>query len=166
VSASNTNNIKKMFVDATKNKLLQSLDNFISRDEIFFTTKKKMDFSDFDGEFIRVGKVGASLGLKAVYAYARFPFIGHSPEELVFTKKISFGWPSLEGWLASGRLHLRGPNPGDWVEYDRTGQVQNSFQKRWGDSLTLNFDTGKWALSPSETSRLKTFVATWARLYP
>jgi hypothetical protein len=159
-------NIKKIFVHATKNNLMQSLDDFIGRDEIFFTTKKKMGFSDFDGEFIRVGKAAASLVLKAVYAYARFPFIGHSPEELVFTQKFSRGWPSLESWLATGRLHLRGPNPGDWLEYDRTGQVQNSFQKRWGDSLTLTFDTGKWALSPSETSSLKNFVATWARRYP
>jgi hypothetical protein len=158
--------IKKMFVHTTKNNLMQSLDDFIGRDEIYFTTKKKMNFSDFEGEFIRVGKMAASLILKAVYAYARLPFIGHSPEELVFTKKFSVGWPSLEGWVASGRLHLSGPNPGDWLEYDRTGQVQNSLQKHWGDSLTLTFDTGKWALSLFEAERLKDFVATWARRYP
>ena len=164
-SIDNIDTIKRAFIYATKNNLMQALDDFIGRDEILFTTKKKMTFDDFDGEFVRVGKAGASLGIKAVYAYAALPFIGHSPEELVFTKKISVGWPSLEGWVASGRLHLTGPNPGDWLEYDRTGQVLKSLQKRWGDNLTLTFDTGKWALSASEKSRLKSFVATLAGCY-
>ena len=164
-SIDNIDTIKQTFIYATKNHLMQALDDFIGRDEVLFTTKRKMTFDDFDGEFIRVGKAGASLGIKAVYAYAALPFIGHSPEELVFTKKISVGWPSLEGWVASGRLHLTGPNPGDWLEYDRTDQVLDSLQKRWGDNLTLTFDTGKWALSASEKSRLKNFVATWAGRY-
>jgi hypothetical protein len=166
----NVDNIKKLFLHATKNNLMQSMDDFIGRDEIFFTTKKKMGFSDFDGEFIRVGKAAGSASIvKGALAYATLPFIGHSPELFFFTKKLSVGWPSLpsaESWLVTGRLHLRGPDPGDWLEYDRTGQVQNSFQNRLGDSLTLTFDTGKWALSPSEKSRLKDFVATWARRYP
>jgi hypothetical protein len=159
------NSIKKQVANATKNNLMQAVDDFIGRGEVFFTTKGKMGFEDFDGEFIRIGKVTASLGIKAVYAYAAFPFISHHPELLVFQKKVTVGLPDLEGWLASGKLQLRGPNPGNWSEYDRTGVAHSSYDKSWQETLVLTFPTGKWDLVPTDKSRLTDFVDTWARRY-
>jgi hypothetical protein len=157
--------LKKQFANAMKNNLTQAVSDFIGRGEVFFTTKNKMGFDDFDGEFIRIGKATAALGIKAVYAYATFPFISHHPKMLVFQKKITVGWPDLEGWVVSGKLHLRGPNPGDWWEYDRTGQVHSSYDKSWQETLLLTFPTGKWELLPADKSRLTDFVAIWARRY-
>jgi len=157
--------LKKQFANATKNNLAQAVTDFIGRGEVFFTTKKEMGFDNFDGQFIRIGKATASLGIKGVYAYATFPFIGHHPDVLVFQKKITIGLPDLEGWVATGKLRLRGPNPGDWLEYDRTDQVQGSYDTHWRETLLLTFRTGKWDLLPTEKSRLKDFVATWARRY-
>jgi len=159
------NSIQKQFANATKNNLVQAASDFIGRGEVFFTTKNQMGFDDFNDKFIRVGKATAALGIKAVYAYATFPFISHHPEMLVFQKKITVGLPDLEGWVASGKLYLRGPNPGDWSEYDRTGVVHSSYDKSWQETLLLTFPTGKSALLPTEKSRLTDFVATWARRY-
>jgi outer membrane protein OmpA-like peptidoglycan-associated protein len=159
-------NLKKQFANATKNHLMQAVSDFLGRGEVFFTTKNKMGFDDFDNQFIRLGKASAALGLKAVYAYAVFPFITHDPKMLVFQQKITVGWPDLEGWVASGRLHLRGTNPGDWVEYDKTDQVNSSYDKSWQETLLLTFPTGKSDLLPAEKSRLTDFVATWARRFP
>jgi hypothetical protein len=158
-------NIGKQIVNATKNNLKQAADDFIGRGEVFFTTKTKMGFDDFDGQFIRIGKATAALGIKSVYAYAVLPFIKHHPERLVFQKKIGFGLIDLEGWVASGKLRLRGPNPGDWWEYDRSDQVHGSYDKRWSESLILTFPTGKWELLPTERARLTDFVTTWVRRY-
>jgi hypothetical protein len=157
--------LQKQVANAAKNNLMQAVDDFIGRGEVFFTTENKMGFDDFDSEFIRIGKATASLGVKAVYAYAVFPFISYHPELLVFQKKFGVGLPDLEGWVASGRLHLRGTNPGDWSEYDRSDQVQGSYDKHWVESLLLTFPTGKWELLPTEKARLTDFVATWARRY-
>ena len=84
---------------------------------------------------------------------------------IVFQKKITVGWPDLEGWLVSGKLHLRGPNPGDWWEYDRSGQVHGSYDKSWQETVLLTYPTGRWELLPADKSRLTDFVATWARRY-
>jgi len=80
-------NLQKQVANATKNNLMQAVDDFIGRGEVFFTTKTEMGFANFDGQFIRIGKATASLGIKAVYAYAVFPFIDYHPESLVFQKK-------------------------------------------------------------------------------
>src|SRR3954453_12320939 len=82
-----------------------------------------------------------------------------------FRKRSPSALPDLEAWVALGKLRLRGPNPGDWWEYDRSGQVHSSYDKHWGESLLLTFPIGKWALLPAEKSRLTDFVATWARRY-
>lgn len=158
-------NIKKQIMNAVKNNLMQAADDFIGRGELFFMTDNPMRFGDFDGEFIRVGKAKAQLGVGAVYSYLTFPFIGHSPSMLVFQKKFSVGLPDLESWLVSGRLHLRGPNPGDWLDYDKTSQVHSSYDRSWQETLLLTYPTGKWELGPGEKSRLTDFVATWARRY-
>jgi hypothetical protein len=159
------NNLKKQFANAVKNNLMQAVGDFIGRGEVFFMTKNKMGFDDFNGEFIRVGKAVASLGVKAVYAYTLFPFISHHPKMLVFQKKITVGRPDLEGWVVSGKLRLRGPNPGDWSEYDRSGVVHSSYDKSWQETLLLTYPTGKWELLPADKSRLTDFVATWVRRY-
>ena len=70
---------------------------------------------------------------------AVFPFIGHHPEMLVFQKKITVALPDLEGWVVSGKLHLRGTRPGDWWGYDRTGQVHSSYDKSWQESCSSPF---------------------------
>jgi len=158
-------NLQKQVANATKNNLMQAVDDFIGRGEVFFTTKTEMGFANFDGQFIRIGKATASLGIKAVYAYAVFPFIDYHPESLVFQKKMSVGLPDLEGWVATGKLRLRGPNPGDWSEYDRVDQVQGSYDTHWMETLVLTFPTGKWELLPADKSRLTDFVATWTRRY-
>lgn len=157
--------LAKQLVNAVKNRLKQAADDFIGRGEVFFTTSKEMGFDDFEGQFIRIGKASAALGIKSVYAYAVFPFIRHVPSLLVFQKKISVGLIDLEGWVATGKLHLRGPNPGDWYEYDTIDQVQGSYDTHWMDTLMLNFRTGKWDLLPAEKSRLGDFVGTWVRRY-
>jgi len=159
-------NLKKQVANALKNNLKQAAGDFIGRGEVFFTTKDKMGFDDFNGQFIRIGKALAALGIKAVYSYATFtPFIGHHPKMLAFQKKITAGWPDLEGWVVSGKLQLRGTNPGDWWEYDRSGQVHSSYDKSWQETLLLTYPTGKWELLPADKSRLTDFVATWARRY-
>jgi len=127
--------------------------------------RTRWGFDNFDGQFIRIGKALASLGIKAVYSYASFPFISHDPKLLVFQKKITIGWIDLEGWVVSGKLNLRGPNPGDWWEYDRSGQVQSSYDKSWQEILVLTYPTGSAELLPTEKSRLTDFVATWVRRY-
>ena len=157
--------LKKQVANALKNNLMQAVGDFIGRGEVFFTTKDKMGFDNFDGQFIRIGKALASLGIKAVYSYASFPFISHDPKLLVFQKKITIGWIDLEGWVVSGKLNLRGPNPGDWWEYDRSGQVQSSYDKSWQEILVLTYPTGSAELLPTEKSRLTDFVATWVRRY-
>jgi len=158
-------NIKRQITNAVKNNLMQAADDFIGRGELFFMTNAPMGFDDFDDQFIRVGKAMASFGVKAVYSYLTFPFISHSPGMLVFQKKITVGWPDLEAWLVSGKLRLRGPNPGDWLDYDKTSQVHSSHDRSWQETLLLTYPTGKWELLPSERSRLTDFVATWARRY-
>ena len=160
-----SSNLKKQIVNATKNNLVQAANDFIGRGEVFFTTRNKMGFDDFEGQFIRIGKMTAALGIKSVYAYAVFPFIKHHPEMLVFQKKTGLGLIDLESWLASGKVHLRGPNPGDWWEYDRIDQVQGSYDKHWTETLILTFPTGKWELLPTDKSRLTDFVATWVQRY-
>jgi hypothetical protein len=159
-------NLKKQVANAVKNNLMQAASDFLGRGEVFFTSKNKMGFDDFEGQFIRIGKALAALGIKAVYSYATFPFISHDPKLLVIQKKITVGWPDLEGWVVSGKLRLRGPNPGDWWEYDRSGQVQGSYDQSWQETLLLTYATGKSTLHPSEKSRLTDFVATWARRFP
>ena len=114
--------LKKQVANTVKNNLMQAVGDFIGRGEVFFTTKNKMGFNDFDGEFIRIGKATASLGLKSVYAYAVFPNISHHPKLLVFQKKVTVGLPDLEAWVALGKLRLRGPNPGDWWKYHRAAR--------------------------------------------
>lgn len=157
--------LKRRFANAVKNNLMQAASDFIGRGEVFFTTKDKIGFDGFDGQFIRIGKVLASLGVKVVYSYATFPLMSHRPGMLVFQKKIGFGLPDLEGWVATGKLHLRGPNPGDWWEYDRTAQVHSSYDQSWQETLMLTYPTGKWELPPTDKTRLKDFVATWVRRF-
>jgi hypothetical protein len=155
----------KQVVNATKNNLMQAVSDFIGRPEVFFTTEKEMGFGDFDGEFIQIGKAAPSLGLKYVYAFAAFPFIKHDPGRLVFQDKLTIGLPDFEGWFTSGKLHLRGTDPGDWWDYDRTGQVDSSYDESWQQSLVLTFPTEKWELLPADKSRLTEFVALWVRRY-
>jgi hypothetical protein len=156
---------KKQFANAVKNNLKQAAQDFIGRGEVFFTTKDKVGFGAFDGQFIRVGKALASLGIKAEYSYATFPFMNHHPKVLAFKKKIGLGFIDLEGWVVTGKLRLRGANPGDWWEYDRTDQVHGSYDQSWQETLVLTYPTGKSDLVASEKSRLTDFVATWARRF-
>ena len=158
-------NLKKLIANETKNRLKQAVADFIGRGEVFFTTKDKMGFDNFGGEFIRIGKLKAAFGIKSEYAYAVFPFIKHHPGMLVFQKKIGVGLPNLEAWVVSGKVRLRGTNPGDWLDYDRTDQVYSSYDQSWQETLVLTFPTGKWQLGPVDFSRLREFVAVWARRY-
>ena len=157
--------LTKQAVNATIKNLTQAAEDFIGRGEVFFTTKNKMGFDDFDGQFIRLGKATAALIIKSVFAYVVFPNISHHPEQLVFQKKVGVGLIDLEGWVASEKLRLGGPNPGDWWEYDRIDQVHDAYDKHWEESLLLTFPTGKWELLPADKSRLTDFVAIWARRY-
>jgi hypothetical protein len=156
---------KKQIVNAVTKNLKQAAADFIGRGEVYFSTKNKMGFSDFDGEFIRIGKATGALVIKAVYAYATFPGISHHPDPIVFQHKTSLGLIDLEGWVASGKLHLVGPNPGDYSDYDQDGQVQGSYDKTWGETLILTFPTGKWDMVPNDRTRLTEFVATWVRRF-
>ena len=162
---------KGQFMNATKNNLAQALSDFIGRGEQYFTTKNEMGFDDFEGEFIRIGKASAACGVKSTFAYAVLPSIRHHPEMLVFESKVGLTLPTLknpcglEGWVASGKLHLRGPNPGDDWEDDRSGQVHGSYDKHWQETLVLTFPTGKWELQPTDKLRLTEFVAIWSRRY-
>jgi hypothetical protein len=158
-------NLKKQVANAVKNNLMQAVSDFIGRGEVTFKTRDKLGFGDFDDQFVRVGKALASLGIKSVYSYLTFPFMSHTPDLLVFQKKITIGWPDLEGWVASGKLQLRGPTPRDWVEYDRTARVPVSYDQSWQETLKLTYPTGKWELRPADQGRLKEFVAKWAARY-
>ena len=151
----------KQTANTIKNNLTQALSDFIGRGEVSFSTRDVMGFGDFDGEFFRVGKASAALGIKAVIAYATFPSISHSPDTLVFQRKISVGLIDLEGWGATGVLKLHGANPGDWLEYDREDMVYGSYDRVWDDSLIVTFPTAKWRLGSQESS-VRQFVATWA----
>ncbi len=158
--------LKKQIANAGKNQLSQALTDFVGRGEVYFLTKDKMKFGDFDGEFIRVGKTTAALLIKAVYAYATFPSITHSPDPLVFQKSISVGLPDLEGWAAFGVLKLRGTNPGDWSEYDQEDTVYDSYDRVWEDSLIIDFPTGKWQLGTQERTVREFVTAEANRTFP
>jgi|GEM_PF-3809328 len=159
-------NLQKQIVEAAKNNLRQVVADFIGRGEVPFTTEREMGFEDFDDQFIRAGKLLFSFGLKGVYSYVTFtPFIKHRPERLTIQSKLSLGWPDSEGWVVSGKLHLRGPNPGNWTEYDRTGWVHSSYDKSWQETLMLTFKTGRWDIGPTDATRLTEFVDTWARRF-
>jgi hypothetical protein len=157
--------LKKQLINTVKNNLMQAAADFIGRGEVYFTTKSKMSFRDFDGEFLRMGKAAASLGVKSVYSYAVFPFIDHHPAMLVFERKVGWGLIDLEGWIVAGKLRLRGTNPGDWWEYDRADERPESYDALQSDRLVLTFATGRHDLSAAERSRLEAFVTTWARRF-
>jgi hypothetical protein len=84
---------------------------------------------------------------------------------LVYEKKVGFGLLDVEGWLMAGKLRLRGENPGDWWEYDRTEASLESYDDVQGDRLVLNFATGRHDLGAGERERLERFATTWARRF-
>jgi len=153
--------LKKQAANQGKNQVLQAAADFLGRGEVFFSTSEAMIFSDFDGQFIRLGKVLASLGIKAVHSYAVFPSIKHSPSELVFQHKTSLGFIDLEGWVATGRLTMVGPHPGDYLEYEQDGVSHESYDRVWEDSLIVNFKkTGSWDVRDN-AERIRTYVKEW-----
>jgi hypothetical protein len=153
---------ERKIVEQGIRRLSQAADDFIGRGEVYFMTSSEMGFSAFDNQFIRLGKVTGALIIKGVVAYATFPGISHHPDPLVFQSKTTIGFIDLEGWVASGKLHLIGPNPGDNTDLDQDGQVPGSYDNHREDRLTLTFPTGKWDLSTLDRQRLTQFVGMWA----
>jgi hypothetical protein len=135
--------------------------------ELSFYTDEEMGFDDFDGQDIRIEKVGAALGLKAGVGYLSFLSLGSGASMIPFEKTLGFGIkPKLEGVVISGSIGLAGDNPGDFYEGDSdTVSIPYSTSRESGDSLIVGFPTGKAAvtdLAPPERSRLDTFVKRWA----
>lgn len=154
--------LMKQIADRGVKNLTQAYEDFVGRGEVFFETDQKMTFESFDGEIIRMGKALASIGIKGVLSYIEFTGFHHWPEPIVFQKKITVGWPNLEGWVVAGVLRLRGPNPGDWFDYDQEDVVYDSYDRVWDESLLLSFPTGKSQLAPAEAEKATLFARTWA----
>ena len=137
--------------------------------EYLFTTSKAMGFDDFDGEWIRVERAGASLGIKAIVSYLTFTSLGNGAALLPFqrTMGISLSKPNLEGFVVSGKLSIKGQNPGNWYEVDGgTDTIPFAVDHHTGDGLVLTFPTGKAGMrdiKPSEHDRLRNFITQWAR---
>jgi hypothetical protein len=138
-------------------------------DEFSFATEKEMGFVDFNGNFVRIEKVGAKLGIKADVTYLTFLGLGKGAALLAFEKGFGFGLgkPALDGVVVSGAIHMEGPDPGDWFEVDGgTDSVPVSSDKVQNDGLIVTFPTGKAGvndLAPEDRRKLETFVVSWAR---
>ena len=138
-------------------------------DEFSFTTDRAMGFGDFDGQWIRVERVGASFGVEVMRAYLTFVGLGDGAAMLRFQKSTGFGLkrPDAEGFVASGKLSLQGANPGDWYEVDGgTDTVPFAVDHNVGDGMILTFPTGIAAMrdmKASEQARLSDFVKKWAK---
>jgi hypothetical protein len=136
--------------------------------EFSFTTSESMGFDDFDGQWIRVERAGASLGVQATVAYLTFPMLGKGAALLPFQKSFGLSLkPNLEGSVSTGKLRLSGQNPGDWYEVDGgTDTIPFTINHNTGDGMVLTFTTGKAGLSDiksADRARLRDFVIKWAQ---
>lgn len=138
-------------------------------DEFSFTTDHAMGFGDFDGQWIRVERVGGSFGVEIMRAYLTFVGLGDGAAMLRFQKSTGFGLkrPDAEGFVASGKLSLQGQNPGDWYEVDGgTDTVPFAVDHNVEDGMILTFPTGKASMrdiKAAEKTRLSDFVKKWAQ---
>jgi hypothetical protein len=139
-------------------------------DAVWFKTDKVMGFSDFAGQLIRVEKVGASLGIKATASYLSFVSLKTDPSLLGFDQGFGIGGPSLAAFVASGRLTMESPDPGDWFEMaGGEDSVPTTTDSSTGDGLILSFPTGQAGVNnlvADDRIRLEDFLTRWALQVP
>jgi hypothetical protein len=163
-SATLTTNPKKLITAVVMNRLKAAARDAIGRSEIPFDTDDNMSFDDFEGRFVRMDRAMAEIFVGAQLLYLTFPDLGTDPSLLAVQHKLAIWYkPAVQGYVVSGRLHLIGPNPGDWYEYDRHTTVPTSVDQTAGDSVVLTFPTQQSDLSPPERVKLESFVSDWTQ---
>ncbi|MGL4555663.1 MAG: hypothetical protein ACRC33_31225 [Gemmataceae bacterium] len=137
--------------------------------EVSFTTDDKMGFADFDDQFIRVGKLNAKLFIGAEYMYLSFKNFGDDAQNLAFDHGFQLGWPSLEGFLVAGKIHMDGTPPPNYKEVPSPKDIIDVPNTRHlSDAIVVSFPTGKGDLgdlNEKERQHLIDYVTNKARNY-
>jgi len=107
-----------------------------------FGCNREMGFADFNGQTVTFKKSTYTVGVKGSTMSLTFDNLGSDASELMLTPMGGIGLIGLGHYAVSGRLHLVGPNPGDWMDQDPQ-VVSNVATKHDGFTLTLTFPTGK-----------------------
>ena len=132
--------------------------------EASFSMNREIGFGDFDGKLIRLEKVEGKLIYGAAVIYMTIVGSGKGAETIMLLRKRGWGLPKLEGWVASGALHLLGDEPGDYWEEDGGEESEMVFtDKSQREVLVLNFDTGSARLTSAAQSSVSSYIATWSR---
>jgi hypothetical protein len=146
--------------------------------EVVFSTREALDFEDWshggagraesNGVIARMGKVDLSFGISTMMTYLVFPGLGTDPDLLIFDHKgFGLGLLKADAFLVAGKLHMDGPNPGDWLELPSFPDIIPTETTQHSNSgLLLSFPTGKadlHDLTQDDRKRLREFVANKAR---
>ena len=131
--------------------------------ETSFYVNREIGFGEFENVLVRLEKVEGKLGYGATVIYMTMLGFGEGTENISLFRKTGWGLPKLEGWVASGRLHLQGTEPGDYWEEDQVQQTMAYNQRRQEEELILTFATGSAVLLPADRIRLTEYMDTWAR---
>lgn len=153
---------RKIIATAAAKRAAQAAADAFGRKEVSFYTEHPMGFSEFNDQWVRVGKGKAAIIVGGSFVYLTFPFLGEGAATLKieggFT--LAFGL-AIEAYLSSGKLRLLGLHPGDYFESDRSADVSSSVDHRSDQTLTLTFPTQSQRLPDLETSKLEKFISGW-----
>jgi hypothetical protein len=138
-------------------------------DEVTIEANQDMGFDEFNGQMIRIEKASASLGVSGTVSYLTFVSLGPGASLRPFQTSLSLTLkPKIEAFVISGTVTMQGPNPGDWLEVDRTDSIPVATDKTEQDGVVLVYPTGKSNINDLTThdrKRLKDFVEHWASRY-
>lgn len=142
-----------------------------------FTTTRALGFQDFDGQLIRCGKAGSSLGIRIPYtktgigygvnaAYLTFISLPASRDTLIFQADHGFKTgASLTAFVVSGTLSLVPPVPGGYLDlaalHFTYGKRTSQHTAAAGKFLALS--TGASELRGKQAGDLRDFAANFAR---
>lgn len=138
-------------------------------DEVSIEANREMGFDDFNGQMIRIEKAGAGWGIKGTVAYLTFVSLGSGASMRAFQSSFSLTLkPTIDAYVISGTISMEGPNPGDWLEVDRTDSIPVTTDKTQEDGMFVVFPTAKYSLddlTKAQREGLKAFVEKWANRF-
>jgi outer membrane protein OmpA-like peptidoglycan-associated protein len=134
--------------------------------EVLFSTPQAMLFNDFDGQFVRMHRLGAKFGIGFEGTFLNFIGLKTKPDYLFF-EPGSFSLslkPDVDAFVVGGKLGIEGDNPGDFYEVPRPADiVPIQTTQHNTDGLIVGFDTEKADVTDRERKRLDDFVTNKAR---